>query len=244
LILKSRIINEESPENTFNEAENFFGSFKNKKIALLGVAYRFNSEDTRNSPTLALANYLRLRGYDYIMHDPYVKNDDQNLLRYQQQDFFTQDIEKALQDIDYIFMCTSHKKYIDYAPDIINSGKSIKGIVDACNIYQAQMFESSQIKYIGIGRGKEAPGDAFISFVFNSFTAMEKGLSNELSNLIDFYNSNYAFDEFNKVKFLDVQRLAHTCSTGCEIVNKGTVDKVPEFHGFYSELAKNAISIK
>ena len=59
LILKARHINDESPVHTFHQATGHFGSLKGKKIALLGVAYRFNSEDTRNSPTLALANYLR-----------------------------------------------------------------------------------------------------------------------------------------------------------------------------------------
>ncbi len=96
LILASRLINDDSPAYTFKQAEKKFGNLHDKKIAFLGVAYRFNSEDTRNSPTLALANYLRENNVDYIMHDPYVKSEDQNLLKYDQQDHFTQDINKAL----------------------------------------------------------------------------------------------------------------------------------------------------
>src|SRR5664279_784057 len=98
LILTSRLINEESPVYTFHQAERFFGSLKKKKIALLGVAYRFNSEDTRNSPTIALANYLRDHRISYIMHDLYVKKDDQNLLRFKQDNHFTRDLNEALQD--------------------------------------------------------------------------------------------------------------------------------------------------
>ena len=96
LILESRLINDASPVHTFKQAEKAFGNLKDKKIALLGVAYRFNSEDTRNSPTLALANYLRDNKVSYIMHDPYVKEDDQNVLKYKQQDHFTHDLNKAL----------------------------------------------------------------------------------------------------------------------------------------------------
>ena len=73
------MINDESPAYTFKQAEKVFGDLHDKKIALLGVAYRFNSEDTRNSPTLVLANYLRDNKVNYIMHDPYVKGDDQNV---------------------------------------------------------------------------------------------------------------------------------------------------------------------
>jgi UDP-N-acetyl-D-mannosaminuronic acid dehydrogenase len=239
LILGSRLINDESPSFTFDQAGKAFGKMKDKKIALLGVAYRFNSEDTRNSPTIALANYLREKGISYKMHDPYVKSDDQNLLKFNQQSFFTRDINEALSDADYIFICTAHKNYIDDL-GTMTSFKNIKGIMDCCNIYSAKQFEITGIQYTGIGRGIKLPEPEFITFVYQSFRAMEKGLANELNSLIEFYNANFAFDTFNKVKFSEVQRLAKTCSTGCEIADNEKVKIVPEYKGFYSRLAKSA----
>jgi UDP-glucose 6-dehydrogenase len=47
LILKSRIINDESPAETIHLFERNFGKIDGKNIAILGAAYRFNSEDTR-----------------------------------------------------------------------------------------------------------------------------------------------------------------------------------------------------
>lgn len=239
LILASRLINDDSPAYTFKQAEKAFGNLRNKKIALLGVAYRFNSEDTRNSPTLALANYLRENKVSYIMHDPYVKADDQNILKYDQQDHITQDINKALDSADFIIMGTAHKEYID-SFDSITSRKNIQGIMDACNIYSNKQFEGKNIKYAGIGRGTTEPGKDFIDFVYQSFRTMEKGLGHELLGLINFYNSNYAYDEYNKVKFSEVQRLAKTCSTGCEIADHDPIDGVPEYKGFSSLLAQKA----
>ncbi len=240
LILASRLINDDSPAYTFSQAEKTFGNLRNKKIALLGVAYRFNSEDTRNSPTLALANYLRDNNVSYIMHDPYVKTDDQNLLKYNQQDFCTQDINRALESADFIFMGTAHKEYID-SFEKITSYKNILGIMDACNIYNSQQFIGKEIKYSGIGRGTTEPENNFIDFVYQSFRVMEKGLGHELLGLINFYNANYAYDEYNKVKFSEVQRLAKTCSTGCEIADAEPIGSIPEFKGFSSILAKKAI---
>ena len=69
---------------------------------------------------------------------------------------------------------------------------------------------------------------------------MEKGLGHELLGLINFYNTNYAYDEYNKVKFADVQRLAKTCSTGCEIADADPIGSVPEYNGFSSSLARIA----
>ncbi|MGN6340302.1 MAG: nucleotide sugar dehydrogenase [Ginsengibacter sp.] len=241
LILQSRLINDESPVYTFKQAEKSFGNLHDKKIALLGVAYRFNSEDTRNSPTLVLANYLRSNNVDYIMHDPYVKNDDQNLLRFKQQDHLTHDLKKALDFADYVFICSAHKEYIDHF-DVINSHKNVKGIMDASNIFSRKQFADNPEKYAGIGKGTEEPSEEFVNFVYESFRAMEKGLALELVGLINFYNENYAFDEYNKVKFEDVQRLAKTCSTGCEIADADPIEKIPTYKGFSCLLAKKGFS--
>jgi UDP-N-acetyl-D-mannosaminuronic acid dehydrogenase len=242
LILASRKINNESPVLTFQQAEKAIGEIRTKKIALLGVAYRFNSEDTRNSPTLQLANYLRDNKIEYIMHDPYVKYDDQNILKYNQQDYLTQDLNKALEDAEIIILGTAHKEYLDKFGQIV-SGEKLIGIMDACNIYNRKSFINSTVKYSGIGRGINQPEKSFIDFVYESFRTMETGLANELNNLISFYNENYAFDEYNKVKFADVQRLAKTCSTGCEIADPGKIDYVPAYNGFSSELTKIAFEI-
>lgn len=241
LILESRLINDASPVYTFKQAEKSFGNLKDKKIALLGVAYRFNSEDTRNSPTLVLANYLRENNIDYIMHDPYVKNDDQNLLRFNQQDHLTHDLKKALEFADYVFICSAHKEYIDHF-DLISSQKNIKGIIDASNIFNRKQFTNHPEKYAGIGKGTNEPSEEFVQFVYESFRAMEKGLALELQGLIHFYNENYAFDEYNKVKFEDVQRLAKTCSTGCEIADPEVIERVPDYNNFSSVLAKKGFA--
>ncbi len=236
LILKARSINDESPVVTFRQARKYFNDLDKGEIALLGTAYRFNSEDTRNSPTLVLANYLRKNGIKYIMHDPYVKDNDQNILKFDQGSNFTGNLDRAVENADYIIMCTAHADYINKVDKII-SGKKLKGVIDACNIYKEGYFDTIKVPYTGIGRGGEKPGKKFIEFVYDSFRAMEQGVANELSMLIDYYNLNFVSDEFNKVSFSQVQKLAATCSTGCEIANPGDIYKIPEYTGFKSKLA-------
>lgn len=233
LILKSRQINDESPVFTFNQATAHFGSLKDKKIALLGVAYRFNSEDTRNSPTLALANFLRGEGIDYVMHDPYVKLDDQNLLAYDQQGHFNPDLNKVLSDAEVVFLCTAHKVYMEEKKSIAHAPK-LEGIMDACNIFKSKDFPG--VKYSGIGRGIGKSEPAFIDFVYESFRAMEALLALEVVGLINFYNEKYTFNAYNKVKFRDVQRLARTCSTGCEIAEPVRPEKIPHYDGIVLRL--------
>ena len=146
-------------------------------------------------------------------------------------------MKKALDFADYVFICSAHKEYIDEAR-AITSAENIKGVFDASNIYNRNQFINNPEKYAGIGKGIEEPTEDFVDFVYESFRAMEKGLGHELLGLINFYNEDYAFDEYNKVKFKDVQRLAKTCSTGCEIADPDPIERVPEYKGFSSVLAQ------
>jgi UDP-N-acetyl-D-mannosaminuronic acid dehydrogenase len=238
LILKSRIINDESPAETIKLFERNFEKIDGKRIAILGAAYRFNSEDTRNSPTLQLALQLQRKGCKVILHDPYVKPGDQNLTKYHLNDIFTRDIEKAVKDAEFIIVGTAHKMYFEDKDQILAKAKALKGVLDACNIFKSG--DIKPVKYAGIGRGTNIPEKEFIDFVFASFRAFETGLANEVNSLCDFLNTHYADSEFNKVKFSDVQKLAASCSTGCEIANTGKIEKVPVYKGFSSRLAQDA----
>ncbi|HEX5632996.1 MAG TPA: nucleotide sugar dehydrogenase, partial [Gemmatimonadales bacterium] len=69
LILEARRVNDESPAATLALAERAFGPLAGRRVALLGAAYRGNSEDTRNSPTLAFARVLQAHGATVAIHD-------------------------------------------------------------------------------------------------------------------------------------------------------------------------------
>ena len=240
IILKSRIINDESPAKTIELFERNFEPIAEKNIAVIGAAYRFNSEDTRNSPALQFALQAMKRGSKVIIQDPYVKTDDQNLNKFNLTPYFTRDIDEAVKDIDYIVIGTAHKYYIDNIKSIVKATPRLKGILDGSNTFNASDIESLGVKYTGIGRGKKAPEKDFVKFVYDSFRVSETGLANEVKALCDFLNSNYANDEFNKVKFSEVQRLGASCSTGCLIADYGPVSEVPVYKGFRSILAQCA----
>ena len=243
LILESRNINDESPAETIKLFERKFEKIDNKNITILGAAYRFNSEDTRNSPSLQLALQLQKRGCSVVLHDPYVKPHDQNLQKYKLENIFTNNIEKAVRDADYIIVATAHKMYLEELQNILSLTGKLKGILDACNIYKEEYFRDSKIKYAGIGRGSEIPNQGFVEFVCDSFSVVETGLANEVYSICEFLNSNYADGDFNKIKFNKVQELAASCSTGCAIANTGAIKSVPTYKGFYSRLAKKSFDV-
>ncbi len=240
LIINSRKINDKSPLETIKLFEKNFGSVEGKKITILGTAYRFNSEDTRNSPSIQLAIELQKKGALVILHDPYVKNDDQNLLKYNVKSIFSNDIEKSVRGSSYIIIGTAHKIYLDYFDNIFNNSIDIMGVLDGCNIYTTEQFHNIGIAYCGIGRGTQKPEKEFVDFIEKSFKIMEIGIANEVYEICSFLNEKYAENEFNKISFQTVQKLAASCSTGCIIAEIGEINTVPIYNDHTFLLVKNA----
>lgn len=222
LILGAREINDASPAETVRLAERHTGPVDGRAVALLGTAYRFNSEDTRNSPTLSLARLLRRRGCAVRLHDPYVKPDDQNLQKFDLTSAFTNDLPTALDGAELIIMCTGHRDYMSGRDAILRAAPEAKWLIDGCNLYHATDFADGHVGYTGIGRGRTAPTPAFVAAVHAGFQAMEQALAAEVRDTVAFLNQSYAADAFNRVDFGEVRRLANTCVTGCAIPDVST----------------------
>jgi UDP-N-acetyl-D-mannosaminuronate dehydrogenase len=206
-------------------------------LALLGTAYRFDSEDTRNSPTLDLAQQLLEKGSKITVHDPYVKPTDQNLERRNLQGYFTNDLGEALASAEIAVLCTGHGVYGAGLGEIVGAGNRLKGIVDGANVYSRKDVEKLSLGYTGVGRGRRPPSEELVRFVEQSFRAVEHGVANEVAALADFLNGKCATTEFNMVTIDAVRELAGSCVTGCVIAEqKGDVE-APSFDGFTSRLA-------
>ncbi len=238
LILRSREINDASPADTIAMAERKIGSIDGKSVALLGTAYRFDSEDTRNSPTLATAKLLLEKGCNITIHDPYVKKTDQNLERLGLSEYFTNDLDEALGNADVCVFCTGHGVYLDGLDEILAAGPKLAAVIDGANLYTESSVEGPQ--YIGIGRGTQPPTEEFLDFVEESFRVMEHGTANEVQALIEFLNTNYSDSEFNNVRLDVVQKLGATCATGCDIADTKSPLPAPSYEGFTSVLAQCA----
>jgi len=65
-------------------------------------------------------------------------------------------------------------------------------------------------------------------------------VANELKAFVDFANQRYAKDDFNRIDFREVQRIAGTCVTGCAIADPGPVDTLRTYQGFVPRLVRCA----
>lgn len=74
IIKLARDTNASMPAYVVENVEKLIGHDKSKTIACLGVTYKPNVDDIRESPALKIINSLKELGYNVIVHDPHVTN--------------------------------------------------------------------------------------------------------------------------------------------------------------------------
>jgi UDP-N-acetyl-D-mannosaminuronic acid dehydrogenase len=73
LILEARRINENMPDKVASKVRKSLKDIKNPKIIALGMTYKPDSDDLRESPALRVVEILRDEGYDVTCYDNHVR---------------------------------------------------------------------------------------------------------------------------------------------------------------------------
>ena len=94
-------------------------SLNGSKVLVLGVAYKPDIDDLRESPALDVIGLLEQKGAEVEYHDPYVAS----LLLEGKTRSSVKDLDKAVRDADCVVIITNHKVY-DYAK-LLDSARMI-----------------------------------------------------------------------------------------------------------------------
>jgi UDP-N-acetyl-D-glucosamine dehydrogenase len=115
--------------NKINDALNDFSkSIKNSKVLILGVSYKRDIDDLRESPALDVIELLRQRGAKVMYHDAYVPEIelDGSIL-------ISIDLDQGLRDADCAVIITNHsnldyQKVVNASKVVIDTRNATKGI--------------------------------------------------------------------------------------------------------------------
>ncbi|MBN1976912.1 MAG: nucleotide sugar dehydrogenase [Anaerolineae bacterium] len=124
------------------------------KVALLGVSYLENADDTRNTPAAALARLLQARGAEVVAHDPYVREADwQRALGDGVQAPLTGDLWQALDGADCAALVTRHREY--EALDLGRLKDAMDGsvLVDGRNVFELAACAQAGLVVRAVGKG-------------------------------------------------------------------------------------------
>jgi len=147
VIVKSRHLNMYMPEHTVGLLEDGLKQagkdLKGAKIAVLGVAFLENSDDTRNTPTKTFYEIAKKKGANLVLHDPYIRDFEYP---------FTSDFNEVIKDSDAIVILVKHKEYLNLDLTEIKKKMKTPVIIDGRNAYNKDECEKSGFIYRGVGK--------------------------------------------------------------------------------------------
>jgi UDP-N-acetyl-D-glucosamine dehydrogenase len=116
----------EKIQNALNERSK---ALKGSRIHILGVAYKRNIDDVRESPALDIIHLLRHRGAHVTYSDPYVPS-----IHVEGGDLFSSDLATALSQSDCAVIITDHAdidyaEVLDRASLVVDTRNALRGLV-------------------------------------------------------------------------------------------------------------------
>ncbi|MEY3433740.1 MAG: hypothetical protein RL057_120 [Actinomycetota bacterium] len=122
---------------------------KGKKIAVLGGAFKPDSDDVRDSPALDIAAQIHAAGASVVVHDP--KAIEPARVRHPEL-HYTTDIDECLRDADIVLHLTEWKMYREIDPKLALKLVKSAAIIDGRNALDREAWVAAGWKFRALGR--------------------------------------------------------------------------------------------
>ena len=150
LILGARRVNDEQPAYVVDFLRRKTGALQGKKIAALGLAYKADVDDLRESPAISTVELLRDAGAQVITYEPF------------KTDFTIDDIpaaanlKEAIKEADLILLLVGHTQFKTLVPQEVKTLTTAAEVVDAVNLWERTAWQAAGFRYLHIGDGKNS----------------------------------------------------------------------------------------
>ena len=146
LIHTAREVNDGQPAFIADLIETTTGGLKGKTVAVLGLAFKPNVDDLRESPAVELVHLLQDRGAAVLAYEPYRENG--GLLNVHQ----TETLDAALKDADLVVLAVAHDEFKSLNPEEIAGKTQAKWIFDGVNAWEKAAWEKAGFTFTGLAR--------------------------------------------------------------------------------------------
>lgn len=146
-------INNDQIENFISKVKKTLGtkdgSLKGKKLAILGLAFKPNTDDMRDAPSIKIANHLTDLEADVVAYDPQAIENAKRVIKNIK---FAKDIYSAIAGADAMLIVTEWPEFREM--DLKKAKKLLKEpiIIDGRNIFNPKLVKKEGFTYIGVGR--------------------------------------------------------------------------------------------
>ena len=152
LLDEIRNINEAQKDIFFNKVLSALWTLRGKRLAALGLAYKGDTDDIRESPAIDVINRLLDAGAIVTAYDPAAMERAKVVIPPSEKLSYADGIYAAAQDADAVLILTDWKEFA--AIDLARLKQAVRFpiIIDGRNLYKRQTMQDHGFTYISVGR--------------------------------------------------------------------------------------------
>jgi UDPglucose 6-dehydrogenase len=152
LLREIRKINETQKDVFFNKVLSSLWTLRGKKLAALGLAFKGDTDDIRESPALEVIRKLLDAGSTVTAYDPAAMDRAKEVMPPSAKMRYAEDIYSAAKDADAVLILTDWKEFASI--DLVKLNQAVKFpiVVDGRNLYKPQSMLSHGFTYVSVGR--------------------------------------------------------------------------------------------
>ena len=148
-------VNDDRKEAMAERVERAVGSLSGKRIGVLGLAFKPNTDDMREAPSIPLIKGLVERGATVSAFDPVARHQAEQVLSGIE---FANNAYAAADGADALVIVTEWDEFRALDLDKVAASMRGKVLVDLRNVYDREDAEEAGLAYYGIGRGRLVTG--------------------------------------------------------------------------------------
>ena len=145
LIRLARERNDAMPRHVADAIAELVDGMQSPRIAVLGLAYKANVDDIRESPAVRVVHCLLGRGFEVAVHDPHVRHSPFPLLS----------LEQCLHGSDCVALLTNHDEFKAIEPRQAAAWMRHRVLYDTRNLFDVAAWKAAGFRTRLLGAGAQ-----------------------------------------------------------------------------------------
>lgn len=146
LVHTAREVNDHQPHYVVETLKKKLGSLADRKITVLGLSYKANIDDLRESPAIEITNLLIQEQAALTVYEPYKPDGFHGNAR------AATSLQEALQDCEVLLLLVAHQQFIALDPHEISQLTKARIAVDMCGGWQRKEWENAGFHFYKLGQ--------------------------------------------------------------------------------------------
>ena len=152
LLQDVRKINERQKDVFFNKVLSALWTLPGKRLAALGLAFKGNTDDIRESPAIEIIKRLLEAGATVAAYDPAAMERARRVLPASAKLRYAGNLYDAARDADAVLILTDWKEFAEIDLARLNNAVRFPIVVDGRNLYRPQQMLDHGFTYVSVGR--------------------------------------------------------------------------------------------